>query len=189
MDINSITVPKGTLRNRIIYLLENYPDLTRIEMAEILDKRVGTIYSYVSEIRKTQERQQKKSVVKETTATLSDENLNSVIETLKNEKKKPETTTQAPVQQAEPPVQATPPVEAQQVELPFDEPATMLGPVIEYEEEQKSLQPIKKSPETVELSLTSINGSHLQSLLFELLKNSVSTHENYSFAFTLEKSK
>lgn len=188
MDITSVTVPEGTLRNRIIYLLEHYPDLTRIQMAELLDKNVGTIYSYVSDIRKSQERQKalgKKSVVKESTATLSDENLNAVIETLQNEKKKAEMTTE----EETPPVEIPHVITQQETELPFDEPTATLGPVIEYEDEQKDLQPIKKSPETVELSLTGVNGCHLQTLLFELLKNSVSKHENYSFAFTLEKSK
>ena len=56
----NIKIPEGTLRSQIQYLMDNHPELSRLEMAEILGKGVGTVYSYVHTIKKSQERQAQK---------------------------------------------------------------------------------------------------------------------------------
>lgn len=150
MEKTTIVIPEGTLRSKIAYLLETHPDLSRMEMAELLDKTVATIYSYVSEIKKSAK---KKAITQSKKRT---------------------------VNKVEPQTLKT---ETQHMKVD-SEVVTKVHPP---HTEKVEVKPSKKSPDTLEFSLVGVNGEQLQLLLFNLLSNSVSDDEEYSFMLTLEK--
>ena len=162
-NLKKIKIPEGTMRSKVTYLLENYPHLSRADMAEILEKPVSTIYSYVSEIKKTDRRNALKSATKESTAKTKIKAAPQ--ETIKEEL----------------------PFEEVKEVMPLEVHETV--EIEDYPLETTLLEEKHKLPANLEFSLTGVSGELLQRVLYNLLGNSLDASSEYSFVLTLHKTK
>ena len=165
----NIRVPEGTLKEKVMYLLEHHPDMPRVDMAKLIGSTASSVHTYVYHIKKEREKRASQGLPPVEAPKLEPEaepanDANALADSLYRS--------------------------ATELATPT-EPVKFSLPKIEVKSHEWTPVPeapdAPRAPRNLDLEMDEIRGDQLQKILSDMVMGNIKKEEYYNFRIVMER--